>query len=55
MEKFLSWLTRMISPTSTGSRESLDDDEVVWDQNVRTVLAIVVVIVSAFIIYWIMN
>ncbi len=55
-ESFMSWLVRLISPAQTGNREQVDtDDDIVWDQNARTVLAIFIVIVSAFIIYWIMS
>ena len=55
-ESFMSWLVRLISPAQTGNLEQGDtDDDIVWDQNARTVLAILIVIVSAFIIYWIMS
>ena len=55
-ESFMSWLVRLISPTQTGNLEQGNtDDDIVWDQNARTVLAILIVIVSAFIIYWIMS
>ena len=55
-ESFMSWLVRLISPTQTGDLEQGGtDDEIVWDQSARTVLAILIVIVSAFIIYWIMS
>ena len=55
-ESFMSWLVRLISPAHTGNLEQGDtDDDIVWDQNARTVLAILIVIVSAFIIYWIMS
>lgn len=55
-ESFMSWLVRLISPTQTGDlQQGGTDDDIVWDQNARTVLAILIVIVSAFIIYWIMS
>lgn len=55
-ESFMSWLVRLISPAQTGNLEQGDtDDDIVWNQNARTVLAILIVIVSAFIIYWIMS
>ena len=55
-ESFMSWLVRLISPAQTGNLEQGDtDDDIVWDQNARTVLAILIVIVSAFIIYWTMS
>ena len=55
-DSFMSWLVRLISPAQTGNLEQGDtDDDIVWDQNARTVLAILIVIVSAFIIYWIMS
>lgn len=56
-ESFMSWLVRLISPAQTGDLEQGGDadDGIVWDQSARTVLAILIVIVSAFIIYWIMS
>ena len=43
-ESFMSWLVRLISPAQTGNLEQGDtDDDIVWDQNARTVLAILTV------------
>lgn len=40
----------------TAAREDLEEDGggFVWDQSARIMLAIVLVVVSAFVMYWIM-
>ena len=51
---FSSWLQRIFSPPSTGDLD-LDEESVnfQWNQNARIVLAIIIVILSAFVVYWI--
>lgn len=53
---FFSWLQRIFTPPSTGDPE-LDEQSpsFEWNQNARIMLAIVVVILSAFVVYWILS
>ena len=53
---FSSWLQRIFSPPSTGDLD-LDEESVnfQWNQNARIVLAIIIVILSAFVVYWILS
>ena len=53
---FLSWLQRVFTPPSTGGHH-LDSggQGLQWNQNVRIVLAIIIVIISAFVVYRILS
>ena len=53
---FLSWLQRIFTPPSTGDHV-LDSGSqgLQWNQNVRIVLAIIIVILSAFVVYRILS
>lgn len=53
---FLSWLQRVFTPPSTGGHD-LDSggQGFQWNQNVRIVLAIIIVIISAFVVYRILS
>ena len=53
---FFSWLQRIFSSPSTGDLD-LDEESVnfQWNQNARIVLAIIIVILSAFVVYWILS
>ncbi len=53
---FSSWLQRIFSPPSTGDLD-LDEESInfQWNQNARIVLAIIIVILSAFVVYWILS
>ena len=53
---FLSWLQRIFTPPSTGGHD-LDSESqgLQWNQNVRIVLAIIIVIISAFVVYRILS
>lgn len=55
LDSFLRWLVRLVTPTRTGNLEDMIEDDTSWDQGARTFLAIFVVVISAVIIYWIMN
>lgn len=55
---FSSWLQRIFSPPSTSVNEAEPDDETSgfeWNQNARIVLAIIVVVLSAVVVYWILS
>lgn len=53
---FLSWLQRIFTPPSAGGHD-LDSggQGLQWNQNVRIVLAIIIVILSAFVVYRILS
>ena len=53
---FLSWLQNIFTPPSTGDLD-LDDTRpgFEWNQNVRIVLAMIIVIISAFVVFWILS
>lgn len=53
---FLSWLQNIFTPPSTGDPD-LDDTRpgFEWNQNVRIVLAMIIVIISAFVVFWILS
>ena len=53
---FLSWLQNIFTPPSTGDPD-LDDTRpgFEWNQNVRIVLAMIIVIISAFAVFWILS
>ena len=53
---FFSWIQSLFTPPSTGDPE-LDDTRpsFEWNQNARIVLAIIVVIISAFVVFWILS
>ena len=53
---FFSWLQRIFTPPSTGDPD-LDEESVnfQWNQNARIVLASIIVILSAFGVYWILS
>ncbi len=53
---FFSRLQGLFTPPSTGDPD-LDDPRpgFEWNQNVRILLAILVVIISAFVVYWILS
>lgn len=52
-----SWLQRLFTPPSSGDPEP--DEQIpsgfAWNQNARVMLAVVVVILSAFAVYWILS
>ena len=49
---FTSWLQRMFSPPSTGDPDLEDEiSGFEWNQNVRIVLAILVVFISALVVW----
>ncbi len=55
---FSSWLQRIFSPPSTSVSDAELDDGIPgfeWNQNARIVLAIIIVFISALIIYWILS
>ena len=55
---FTSWLQRIFSPPSTsGGDAALEDDTsgFEWNQNVRIVLALIVVFLSALVVWWIVS
>ncbi|MBS6828388.1 MAG: hypothetical protein KH208_00715 [Desulfovibrio sp.] len=53
---FTSWLQRIFSPPSTGDPDLEDETSgFEWNQNVRIVLAIIVVIISALVVWWIVS
>ena len=53
---FTSWLQRMFSPHSTGDPDLEDEiSGFEWNQNVRIVLAILVVFISALVVWWIVS
>lgn len=55
---FTSWLQRIFSPLSTsGGDADLEDDtsNFEWNQNVRIVLALIVVFLSALVVWWIVS
>ena len=53
---FFSWMQNLFTPPSTGDPD-LDDPHpgFEWNQNARIMLAIIVVIISAFVVYWILS
>ena len=53
---FFSWIQSIFTPPSTGDPD-LDDTRpgFEWNQNARIVLAIIVVIISAFVVFWILS
>ena len=53
---FLSRLQNIFTPPSTGDPD-LDDTRpgFEWNQNVRIVLAMIIVIISAFVVFWILS
>ena len=53
---FFSWMQNLFTPPSTGDPD-LDDPRpgFEWNQNARIVLAIIVVIISAFVVFWILS
>ena len=53
---FFSWMQNLFTPPSTGDPD-LDDTRpgFEWNQNARIVLAIIVVIISAFVVFWILS
>lgn len=55
---FSSWLQRIFSPPSTSGNDAELDAETPgfeWNQNVRIVLAIIIVFISALMVYWILS
>ena len=53
---YTSWLQRMFSPPSTGDPDLEDEiSGFEWNQNVRIVLAILVVFISALVVWWIVS
>lgn len=55
---FSSWLQRIFSPPSTSGNDPELDDETPgfeWNQNARIVLAIIIVVISALVVYWILS
>ena len=53
---FFSWMQSLFTPPSTGDPD-LDDPHpgFEWNQNARIMLAIIVVILSAFVVFWILS
>ena len=53
---FFSWMQNLFTPPSTGDPD-LDDTRpgFEWNQNVRIVLAMIIVIISAFVVFWILS
>ncbi|MFT4301804.1 MAG: hypothetical protein QM579_08630 [Desulfovibrio sp.] len=53
---FFSWLQRIFTPPSTGDPDlDIEPSSFQWNQNARIVLAIIVVILSAFVVYRILS
>ena len=51
-----SWLQRIFAPPSTDATDlDVEVSGFQWNQNARIVLAIIVVILSAFVVYWILS
>lgn len=55
---FSSWLQRIFSSPSTSGNDADLDAETPgfeWNQNARIVLALIIVFISALVVYWILS
>lgn len=52
---FSSWLQRLFTFPSAGDPEDEEHESLEWNQNARIVLAIIVVFLSALVVYWILS
>lgn len=52
-----AWLQRIFSPPNTNGETELGDEStsIEWTQNLRIVIAIIIVVASGFIVRWIVS